>query len=105
MIRRPPRSTLFPYTTLSRSVLRVAALQSLDEPYRHLPHEVRVFSEYFLAAAPSRISRQVHIGRPDGQAHARAIVLLEIDPGLIRFDRPCLAQEFEAYEARVYFKK
>src|SRR3712207_7026535 len=26
MIRRPPRSTLFPYTTLFRSLLRVAAL-------------------------------------------------------------------------------
>src|SRR2546429_1912992 len=27
MIRRPPRSTLFPYTTLFRSVLRVMALE------------------------------------------------------------------------------
>src|SRR3712207_8460652 len=30
MIRRPPRSTLFPYTTLFRSRLRVAQLTSND---------------------------------------------------------------------------
>src|SRR3989442_15888848 len=30
MIRRPPRSTLFPYTTLFRSVLDVAGRVSLD---------------------------------------------------------------------------
>src|SRR5258705_1289045 len=30
MIRRPPRSTLFPYTTLFRSVLRDIDLQQVD---------------------------------------------------------------------------
>src|SRR2546430_6708724 len=29
MIRRPPRSTLFPYTTLFRSQMRIAALDGL----------------------------------------------------------------------------
>src|SRR5256885_12263643 len=32
MIRRPPRSTLFPYTTLFRSVLRVALLGERGKP-------------------------------------------------------------------------
>src|SRR5687767_15302150 len=34
MIRRPPRSTLFPYTTLFRSTVRdlVAAARQLDDP-------------------------------------------------------------------------
>src|SRR2546430_10642718 len=32
MIRRPPRSTLFPYTTLFRSLHDVAALRRPDEP-------------------------------------------------------------------------
>src|SRR3989454_10290062 len=32
MIRRPPRSTLFPYTTLFRSMLTVAALLSVRAP-------------------------------------------------------------------------
>src|SRR5690348_18168815 len=31
MIRRPPRSTLFPYTTLFRSVLLVALVELVDE--------------------------------------------------------------------------
>src|SRR2546425_11944899 len=34
MIRRPPRSTLFPYTTLFRSLERDAALQPLLEDAR-----------------------------------------------------------------------
>src|SRR5687767_15891244 len=43
MIRRPPRSTLFPYTTLFRSVIRVADAQlarraghQLHQPHRAL---------------------------------------------------------------------
>src|SRR5256885_9090409 len=31
MIRRPPRSTLFPYTTLFRSLLRLHALHGTDQ--------------------------------------------------------------------------
>src|SRR3712207_8842902 len=34
MIRRPPRSTLFPYTTLFRSRLYVALAQQLRREYR-----------------------------------------------------------------------
>src|SRR5258707_4388316 len=37
MIRRPPRSTLFPYTTLFRSDLRAA----IDEEVRRLPSTYR----------------------------------------------------------------
>src|SRR3712207_8236207 len=39
MIRRPPRSTLFPYTTLFRSdgEERVVLLVGHEEPDRHLP--------------------------------------------------------------------
>src|SRR5258707_9895860 len=36
MIRRPPRSTLFPYTTLFRSLLRPTNFLLLDEPTNHL---------------------------------------------------------------------
>src|SRR2546422_9089592 len=42
MIRRPPRSTLFPYTTLFRSrprLLRAPRRQTLDEPYGCLLYE------------------------------------------------------------------
>src|SRR2546430_5983401 len=36
MIRRPPRSTLFPYTTLFRSHVPLAAAE-LDAPFLHEP--------------------------------------------------------------------
>src|SRR2546422_4869297 len=36
MIRRPPRSTLFPYTTLFRSLLSRECLESLDERLERL---------------------------------------------------------------------
>src|SRR5256885_8184132 len=34
MIRRPPRSTLFPYTTLFRSVQQDAGIQLMHAPYK-----------------------------------------------------------------------
>src|SRR5256884_9602177 len=52
MIRRPPRSTLFPYTTLFRSKLRLAeaaklsALEDLLEPLMEEGHKVLVFSQF-----------------------------------------------------------
>src|SRR5256885_3520890 len=44
MIRRPPRSTLFPYTTLFRSHLRQLRLRLLRPPHL-LPHPPRARSE------------------------------------------------------------
>src|SRR2546430_5763844 len=42
MIRRPPRSTLFPYTTLFRSDAGAVALdKTLDS--RHIPHESHLY--------------------------------------------------------------
>src|SRR3712207_8108311 len=46
MIRRPPRSTLFPYTTLFRSVRRDEFLQLLTEPVAGL-EEQAVRKDYF----------------------------------------------------------
>src|SRR3712207_6977357 len=37
MIRRPPRSTLFPYTTLFRSSEDDVVITLFDEPHRHAP--------------------------------------------------------------------
>src|SRR2546430_13029110 len=39
MIRRPPRSTLFPYTTLFRSLDLAAAVRSMKQ---RVPHTMRV---------------------------------------------------------------
>src|SRR3712207_7084798 len=62
MIRRPPRSTLFPYTTLSRSALgarqaredkrqAVAALESSEERYRIISELTSDFA-YALRVLP-----------------------------------------------------
>jgi len=37
MIRRPPRSTLFPYTTLFRSLIRRDGLEDVDLGFAFLP--------------------------------------------------------------------
>src|SRR5689334_24955424 len=36
MIRRPPRSTLFPYTTLFRSLMQTRLVFGVIEPHDHL---------------------------------------------------------------------
>src|SRR5260221_2567334 len=49
MIRRPPRSTLFPYTTLFRSIS-----EECCEPSHHIPPSGHVFSNSpGVAVAPS----------------------------------------------------
>src|SRR5690606_41162817 len=50
MIRRPPRSTLFPYTTLFRSFSE--ALQQTSNYFRQLPYSTSEYSQkdgYFIA--------------------------------------------------------
>src|SRR5258708_11026944 len=51
MIRRPPRSTLFPYTTLFRSPMAFLAVAMFDtvsalNPILIIPSITRVFKEY-----------------------------------------------------------
>src|SRR5258705_6124134 len=53
MIRRPPRSTLFPYTTLFRSVLVLASVSlSIHLPTGKLNHNPQKF--YLLSTGASR---------------------------------------------------
>src|SRR2546427_5949062 len=65
MIRRPPRSTLFPYTTLFRS--RIRARASLASDHRHLGNRIR--SNY--SHAPRLLARRWR------KAAARGIVRSE----------------------------
>src|SRR3712207_7013642 len=61
MIRRPPRSTLFPYTTLfrSNSDLAFPTLCDLRERGRHLAHRLgRVEDEIGLVIRASRTHHQ-----------------------------------------------
>src|SRR3712207_1332202 len=59
MIRRPPRSTLFPYTTLFRSVVAQALGMEL-----HFQPTIRIFGEQFgIAVLTRHPSRLVRSGR------------------------------------------
>src|SRR5438309_2457253 len=58
MIRRPPRSTLFPYTTLFRSVLHVRILDCVRQQLRR-----RLVAELVQQADEVQGERLVDIGR------------------------------------------
>src|SRR5690349_22072747 len=53
MLRRPPRSTLFPYTTLFRSRTRALNSRRLRSPSRRSVDASRVSSGAFLSGAAS----------------------------------------------------
>src|SRR3712207_7992659 len=67
MIRRPPRSTLFPYTTLFRSVLD-RALALARQPVR-LPAAVHVLRGAIRAAAAAPLLGDHRRARPEGRFH------------------------------------
>src|SRR3712207_8964084 len=72
---RPPRSTLFPYTTLFRSELEGAALRTGDPPAgqehvaRALPAARRVVHELARAVADRRRDREVRERRLRSEEH------------------------------------
>src|SRR3712207_8970335 len=61
MIRRPPRSTLFPYTTLFRSDL--VAVTGMAQPL--VSHHLRVLREAGLVDSTLRAGLSVYRVRPD----------------------------------------
>src|SRR3712207_8199901 len=64
MIRRPPRSTLFPYTTLFRSGLQLAALRLTDRADRRSRAD---FIDRFTGADRHIVDS---LGEEIGRAHA-----------------------------------
>src|SRR5256885_7674316 len=65
MIRRPPRSTLFPYTTLFRSLVRFAQPSALESAVRHQLHS--------LHAKPLVALILFHAGRRNEFANTRGV--------------------------------
>src|SRR3712207_7481501 len=49
MIRRPPRSTLFPYTTLFRSVAEIGEVVAANKPARGSEDEITLFKSVGVA--------------------------------------------------------
>src|SRR2546426_9439313 len=78
MIRRPPRSTLFPYTTLFRSG---AAVLLLEERGRALARGAKVYAE-IVGYGFTNDAYHMTAPRPDGRQAARAMQLALSDGGV-----------------------
>src|SRR2546426_6246050 len=66
MIRRPPRSTLFPYTTLFRSHLALEHEPEVLEPARdHQPLALAVAFEHHLGRAAAGVAPRGALGRSE----------------------------------------
>src|SRR2546429_3660807 len=72
MIRRPPRSTLFPYTTLFRSVLRLLDRQRV----RARPHPARC-ADRFLRRHRAKKRSEEHTSELQSRLHLVCRLLLE----------------------------
>src|SRR3712207_8520547 len=71
MIRRPPRSTLFPYTTLFRSLGALGALRRQAEALRQVAHGDDLAAQVDDAADPRLVGRdRARLGVADDLLHA-----------------------------------
>src|SRR3989475_6833213 len=99
MIRRPPRSTLFPYTTLFRSP-RTSSTTSVDVSFR-MRYQAPLRSAHFTSAfrrahwnAGGIPIRSYAVREPS--IHALHRLALETRPGLARADPGSLAGRIQA---------
>src|SRR3712207_8654007 len=69
MIRRPPRSTLFPYTTLSRSGFRPAARGRVLDALRDRGRDRRARGRVVRGRAASRLRGRRDRGRDRSEEH------------------------------------
>src|SRR2546422_4657244 len=80
MIRRPPRSTLFPYTTLFRSRLRRALVAAIDELTLQIRHPQRRRhrpTPPVMAHAELRARSEEHTSELQSRLHLVCRLLLE----------------------------
>src|SRR2546428_10818248 len=75
MIRRPPRSTLFPYTTLFRSLPRVGWSTPQRQKLKFLPLRRYNLTLNFLSGSHDFIVRRRQIGITGGSKFTLAIPL------------------------------
>src|SRR2546430_6032057 len=73
MIRRPPRSTLFPYTTLFRSFFRFHVISLRTVAHAHLSESYQTAARPVLVRRPSPAP-----ARPVPSVPVRAAVLLSL---------------------------
>src|SRR2546422_8501576 len=82
MIRRPPRSTLFPYTTLFRSYLTrersVSKRDHLPMPFRHEEEQsMRMTSRLLCAVTFATTRSEEHTSELQSRLHLVCRLLLE----------------------------
>src|SRR2546429_4469962 len=76
MIRRPPRSTLFPYTTLFRSSMSAVVEASSSWPHRNAAGMSRC-PQAVAAALPPRLRSEEHTSELQSRLHLVCRLLLE----------------------------
>src|SRR2546427_7098410 len=77
MIRRPPRSTLFPYTTLFRSMRRVASMTSVNLLDRMSELSDRVIRPFNASREGRRGRSEEHTSELQSQSNLVCRLLLE----------------------------
>src|SRR2546429_2522155 len=87
MIRRPPRSTLFPYTTLFRSVVPARDLAELVRRHRDQPGDLRADAHLAVGGRPVELLRPLLLHR---RAEDRKSTRLNSSHGYISYAVFCL---------------
>src|SRR6266571_3135477 len=103
MIRRPPRSTLFPYTTLFRSSHRRRSMCCGRAPHpaparRHLPRRRESPTRALRRADTRRAeprARSLAYERENFAADAIRVALVEVDPDSARADVDALDAQLD----------
>src|SRR5258708_30761797 len=76
MIRRPPRSTLFPYTTLFRSPLDVDIVQ-ITHQMKRFPHATNLLAIGLVRSNPLELRSEEHTSELQSPDHLVCRLLLE----------------------------
>src|SRR2546427_4449483 len=87
MIRRPPRSTLFPYTTLFRSLTEVDVVTINDAEARQLASEPNLIRAARAIAAIGSWRSEEHTSELQSQSNLVCRLLLEKKKTVVRWGR------------------
>src|SRR2546430_12007459 len=87
MIRRPPRSTLFPYTTLFRSLCPDPDDGGGEEPHRQLPRKRQLHRKYVHRRGPhrERDRKSTRLNSSHSQISYAVFCLKKKKPNILQF--------------------
>src|SRR2546422_4132595 len=93
MIRRPPRSTLFPYTTLFRSLVYVGSVRHIVHPFDHADDSPRRSAAYRNFVAQGIRGRPEFTRKPLTDDRDRKSTRLNSSHGYISYAVFCLKKK------------